>query len=93
MQFNGDDHRNQTIQEQLAGVRGAQRRRFFAVRCSGLLGAAPPAVGCVARGLPIIGAFDNPRPAGINDLIPDCDRTNSLALSRNLEPNVTQYLV
>lgn len=46
-----------------------------------------------ARGLPIIGAFDNPRPAGINDLIPDCDRTNSLALSRNLEPNVTQYLV
>ena len=46
-----------------------------------------------ARGLPIIGAFDNPRPAGINDLILDCDRTNSLALSRNLEPNVTQYLV
>ena len=47
----------------------------------------------ITRGLPIIGAFDNPRPAGINDLIPDCDRTNSLALSRNLEPNVTQYLV
>ena len=46
-----------------------------------------------ARGLPIIGAFDNPRPAGINDLIPDRDRTNSLALSRNLEPNVTLTLV